>query len=144
MDIEAGRELDARIAVVLGLTIIHRAWPCYTPPDGCTYEAAIDGNDRSWGAVLDIVYQVREPHKDWRDKLGLWCAPVPFYSANIAAAWPVVEKAQTWREDRFMAFCKFLYDHGMRDGWGSCWLLEKSASEAAALICCAALEALGS
>lgn len=103
MDIEAGRELDARIAeVVFGLTIVHRAWPCYTPPDGSTYEAATDGNDRSWGAVLDIVYQVREPHEDWRDQLGLWCKPVPFYSTDIAAAWLVIDALRArgmWLEE---------------------------------------------
>jgi len=116
MKTEAGRELDARIAeAVFGYTLDYEFADLHVPP---------------------------APHvKELRDQYDEW-GILPAYSSDIAAAWLVVEKAQTWSEDHFMAFCEFLYDHGMRDGWGSCWLLEKSASEAAALICRAALEAL--
>ncbi len=93
-----------------------------------------------------LDYEFEEIHgapcvKELRDQYDEW-GILPSYSTEIGDAWLVVERAQSWEEPQFLRFCSELYDHGMAEGWGHCWLLEKSAAESAALICRAALAAM--
>ena len=94
----AGREIDVLVAEkVMGLTIAHRDWPCYTPPDGSTYEAAVedDGGAVPWGGERGPVYFRGTPYVDNGTPESAWYEPVPFYSTDIAAAWLVVERVAT-------------------------------------------------
>lgn len=99
-DIPAGRELDAALAErVMGLRVVHPAWPCGYYPDGCSIEimhAADDENREpdSWHTELRPIHQVREGDPDNSDThtYRFLCEVVPAYSTDIAAAWLVVER----------------------------------------------------
>jgi hypothetical protein len=117
---DAGRELDEFVGERVFKLKVERAERWW-----------IEG-ERDWTDDGELVYME-----------GVNVRRLPAYSTDIAAAWLVVEKAQSWEEPQFLTFCSELYDHGMAEGWGHCWLLDKPAAEAATLICRAALKAVG-
>jgi hypothetical protein len=80
------RQLDEQCARLLGLEIVHRAWPCGYAPDCGTYEAALYKRRQSGlsSIVPDVVYQYIKPYYKWKNQLGLWCKPVPAYSSDPA------------------------------------------------------------
>jgi len=109
-EVPAGRELDALISEqVMGIPVVCHDWPCGYSPDCGEYEAAMfvlkqDGKyisnsewNNSRGPVvaeyLDLDYGW-PPYEDAGICGGLIAhvEPVPFYSADIAAAWQIVEK----------------------------------------------------
>lgn len=83
------QELDIECAKLLGLEIIHEAWPCGYGFDGSGYQASLYP-ELDYGEVFGPVYKHIEPRDFWdeamRAELGHWCRPVSFYSSEDAAA----------------------------------------------------------
>ena len=107
-----GRALDAAVAEeVMGLNVVHRAWPQGYPPDSCQPEAmrfctteeaeALHAEPRGpWYTEAGPVHATSDddwPPQEWEHGWGddthhCMVEAVPPYSTDIAAAWQVVEK----------------------------------------------------
>lgn len=152
--VDAGREMDALVAErVMGLTVVATDWPCGYDPECGHYEASHFLPAASWHDELGPVVATRpdgwpprelvrhDPPFDIEPTHGAIVEPVPFYSADLADAWCVVEKL---RVDHYVEVST------MDGGW---WVLfaanseESSASASgdtvAEAICRAALAAVG-
>lgn len=108
---EPGRELDAWICkYVLGLNIVHYAWPCGYQPNGCDLEAEVFcsedyGPDSPyWYSELHPVYLPEhgtwppEPYDGYRNSQLYYChvEPCPFVSTTFAFL-KVMEATREWR-----------------------------------------------
>ncbi len=98
------RELDCLVAEkIMGLQVVAHDWPCgYEPECGC-YEAdqtkepnPIYGR-ASWYTETGPVYPAFPD--GWPPRVDGYAAvtPVPHYSSDIAAAWPILEQFDSWK-----------------------------------------------
>jgi len=129
-----GRALDAAVAErVMGLKIAHHDWPCGRDPETGTYVAAPsleEARELSW------LYYERGPiqvcPRGCRE-------PVPFYSRDIAEAWPVHQRMLDTQPGEYaFAFQRLA---GLWDLWGR--TLQALKAITPELICRAALAAAG-
>ncbi|MGI6227314.1 MAG: hypothetical protein ACOYJ1_13775 [Peptococcales bacterium] len=129
-----GRALDAAVAErVMGLKIADHNWPCGRDPESGTYVAAPsleEARELSW------LYYERGPiqvcPRGCRE-------PVPFYSRDIAEAWPVHQRMLDTQPGEYaFAFQRLA---GLWDLWGR--TLQALKAITPELICRAALAAAG-
>jgi len=101
----AGREMDALVAEkVMELTVVATDWPCGPDPECGHYEASPFLPPSSWhGERGSVIATTRDgwppkelprhdPPFEIEPTHGAMVEPVPFYSADLAAAWLIVEK----------------------------------------------------
>ena len=137
---KAGRELDARIATEVMGWIMHPSWDCLAPPGfpseeemWTPWEVWDDGDD--WGMSRKPIKGKVMPGivMDGSGKPKL-----PDYSADIAAAWQVIEKLLKHPHIEHFE----LNWLGVDKGWFCYITAPTKASTVPLVICLAALEAI--
>jgi hypothetical protein len=95
----AGRELDVLVAEkVMGVEVVCLDWPCGREPECGCYDAALNRDDpASWETDQGPVcvtpgFENAWPPRLVGDEMYAAVEPIPFYSTDIEAAWPVIER----------------------------------------------------